>query len=415
MNDKSLKIAIVVGFFPTISETFIVNQINALLEAGHKVSLLAYKQQDLQIKHSSYDRYNLLEHVTYFKPFPKHKAKRVVHFFNWLLSQKDISLKRVFKTMNVFKFGALASSFKLFYEMQWFLQTHEFDIIHAHFGHNAKRIAYLKSLGFLENSKLIATFHGYDLVPNNEDFYKEEYKHLLAQSDAFTVNTPYLKQLITPLQPMCPIHILPVGLDTSYFKNESTELASSFFKIVFCGRFVALKGPNIAIDILKELHQRGFTKVQLHLIGDGELLSNLKAQVSKLKLNEFVSFYGEVSQDKIKEIFDNADVFLLPGIKDPNNHTAETQGLVIQEAQAMGLPVVVSNVGGMKYGLLDGETGFVVNAGDTVSFANALERLILNPDLKKSMGVKGVDFVKANYDNSILLKQLLELYSQVLQ
>lgn len=412
---KPHKIAIVVGFFPTISETFIVNQVNALLDAGHEVSLYSYKKQKLVENHSSYNRYDLLKKVNYFHPFPERKVKRVFYFFNWLITKKGISIKRVFKSINVFKYGALASSFKLFYEMQWFMQTQEFDIVHAHFGHNAKRIAYIKALGFLENSKLVATFHGYDLVPHNESFYKEEYKYLLTQCNAFTVNTPYLKHLVESLQPKCPISILPVGLDTSFFNNDFKKATTSVFTIVFCGRFVPLKGPNIAIDILKELHNRGLTQIRLHLIGDGELLSNLKVQVSELKLNAFIHFYGEVSQDKIKEIFGHADVFLLPGICDPVSYKAETQGLVIQEAQAMGLPVVVSDVGGMKYGLLDGETGFVVHAGDIVAFADVIERLIVNPDLKKSMGAKGKTFVKENYDNNTLLGQLLELYNQVLQ
>lgn len=411
---KLFKIAIVIGSFPATSETFIINQVNALLDEGHDVRLFAYNQERLDVKHSSYERHRLLENVTYFQVFPKDKMKRLAYVFKCLITYKNISFITIFKILNVFKYGVLASSFKLFYEMQWFLKTKEFDIIHAHFGHNAKRIAFLKSLGFLENTKLITTFHGYDLVPNHYAFYNEEYKHLITQSDAFTANTLYLKELIKPLQTRRPIYILPVGLDTNHFKREQRKSITLFFNIVYCGRLIPLKGPDIAISILKELHQRGYVQARLHLIGDGDLMPQLKTQISEFQLDNDILLYGKLTQDKVKAILQDADVFILPGIYDPNNHTAETQGLVVQEAQAMGLPVIVSDAGGAKYGLIEGETGFVVKAGDVCAFADAIERFILMPNLKERMGEKGITYVKAKYDNKILVETLLQIYKEVL-
>ena len=109
-----------------------------------------------------------------------------------------------------------------------------------------------------------------------------------------------------------------------------------------------------------------------------------------------------------------ADVFLLPGRIDPITKRVETQGLVIQEAQAMEIPVIVSDVGGMKYGLRQGKSGFVIKEGKIMDFIAAIEKLILNPKLKTNMGIEGRKFVKDNYDMRILTKRLLEIYSKVL-
>ena len=76
----------------------------------------------------------------------------------------------------------------------------------------------------------------------------------------------------------------------------------------------------------------------------------------------------------------------------------------------MGLPVVVSDVGGMKYGLIPGETGFVVKENDISGFADAIEELILSKELGEKMGKRGREFVEKNYDSSVLVKKLLDLY-----
>ncbi|OUR93408.1 hypothetical protein A9Q87_05545 [Flavobacteriales bacterium 34_180_T64] len=411
---KSKKIAVIVEVFPAISQTFIVNQVNSLIDAGHHVELFSYKKASEPEFHPSLDKHNLLENVTYLEVFPFPKVKRVATFLSWIfLHFNRINWRSLFDVINGFKYGEVAYTLKLFYEAQWFLLDDEFDIIHAHFGHNSKRIAILKETGLLSKSMLITTFHGYDLVPNHVDFYKKEYHNLLKYSDAFTVNSKYLKGLLEELKPDRPIHILPVGLDTSYFERTEQTLESKYFEVLFCGRFVALKGPDIAIKIIKTLHDRGYHHVRLHLIGDGELKGQLEKQINDFGFEKVIKMCGTLTQDVVKERMQNSDIFLLPGIYDPNNGTAETQGLVIQEAQAMGLPVVVSDVGGMKYGLIDGETGFVVEANNISAFADSIESLILDYELKTAMSAKAINYVKQHFDTNVLVLELENIYNGI--
>ncbi|MEH6535820.1 MAG: glycosyltransferase family 4 protein [Psychroserpens sp.] len=408
---KPKKIAIVVEIFPTISQTFIVNQVNSLIDAGFQVELFSYNKTKESVFHPNLDKHDLLEKVTYLRVFPFPKVKRVVTFLAWVFSHYNrINWNSFFDAINGFKYGEVAYTLKMFFEAQWFLLGDEFDVIHAHFGHNAKRIAFLKETGLLSKSKLITTFHGYDLVPNHVDFYQKEYHDLLKYSDAFTVNSIYLKGLLEELKPDKPVHILPVGLDTSYFERTEPKSESNYFDILFCGRFIALKGPDVAIKIIKELHNRGYDEVRLHLIGDGELKHHLQELISDFNFNNVIKMYGVLTQDIVKEKMQNSDIFLLPGIYDPNNGTAETQGLVIQEAQAMGLPVVVSDVGGMKYGLIDGETGFVLEANNISAFADSIERLILDDDLKTKMSANAVKYVQKHFDTGVLVRELENIY-----
>jgi colanic acid/amylovoran biosynthesis glycosyltransferase len=111
---------------------------------------------------------------------------------------------------------------------------------------------------------------------------------------------------------------------------------------------------------------------------------------------------------------DKSDVFLLPGIHDDVTGRAENQGLVIQEAQSMELPVVVSDAGGMKYGLIHTETGFVVKERDLTEFVEKLEILIEDSVLRKAMGVRGRDYVEKQFDSEVLCEKLLSYYNEVL-
>ncbi|MCK8479566.1 glycosyltransferase [Psychroserpens algicola] len=415
---QPLKIAFVVGTFPVVSQTFIVNQINALIDEGHDVNLYAYKKGELHTLHTSLHKHNLLNKVTYLKKNNPNHGIRFLEFLTWTLKHFfKIRWKRYFKTLNIFKYGKEAFLLSIFFAMEWSLIEDEFDIIHVHFAHNAKLISYLKSLGlFPEHTKLMTTLHGYDLIPSKSEFYKENYHTIFEQTNMFTVNSVYLKEQLLSVQPQLKhVAVLPVGLDTAYFTKTEQAVDNKFFDILFCGRLIKLKGPEIAILVLERLVQKGHTNVRLNIIGDGVLYDDIKQNIKDKKLETYVKLKGELTQDSIKNEMDNADVLIMPGIADPETGQMEAQGLVIQEAQAMELPVVVSDAGGMKYGVLPNESGFVVKANAIDAFVEALEQLIVDDNLRLRMGKKGAEFVREHFDNAILAKQLIDMYHMTLE
>jgi colanic acid/amylovoran biosynthesis glycosyltransferase len=410
---KSLKIAFVVGRFPTVSETFIVNQIVGLIQLGHDVHIFAYDKGVLENIHPIIEKYKLLNNVVFFKNKPRSKRQRIKNIFYFYFNNyKNIDKKLFLKTLNIFHNKKVLGICGLFYESQWFLNKFPFDVVHAHFGMNAMRIAYIKSLGFIPKSKFVTTFHGYDLVLNKVDYYRNLYMTLSQECLEFTVNTKYLLQNLIEIFPkISNYNLLPVGLDTSFFRKENSNKSGENFTILFCGRLVPLKGADLAIDILDEIIKRGYLKTKLVIIGDGDERQKIESKVTQLKLVEYVFFKGALTQDFVKQEMGLADIFLMPGIKDPITKRSEAQGLVIQEAQSMNLPVIVSDVGGMEYGLLPNESGFVVKEKDVIGFANSIEKLIKNEELRIKMGERGRNHVVENYDTKILTNKLLEIYN----
>jgi colanic acid/amylovoran biosynthesis glycosyltransferase len=408
-----MKIAFIVSSFPATTETFITNQIVDLIDRGHEVKIFAFNKNEKAIYHKKILDYNLLEKTIFFQEFQVPKWKRYFPFLKFLIQEfQDIDFS---KLINSFKFEQLnLNSFNLrfFYKYWWLLKSGDFDIIHAHFGPNGVYIAELKSMGFKKLSKLVTSFHGYDLIPSRLSHYKQDYENLFKQVDLMTVNTDYTHDLLTKITSFKQIAILPVGLDTSLFKKKNISCTEEF-RILFVGRLINFKAPIHVLEIYSRLFKKGHENIGLTIIGDGALKGVLNKIVRDNNLKN-VRLLGSLSQEEIVKEMELAHVFLLPGIYDSTGR-AETQGLVLQEAQAMELPVIVSNVGGMKYGLKDGETGYVLKEKDLDSFVEKIIHLIENPELRIKMGKAGKTFVQQNYDSHILGDKLENYYHQILK
>lgn len=410
---KPLNIGIIIGPFPTLSETFIVNQITALIDEGHNVKLFSSRKRDATVVHNNIIEYNLFEKVMFKEKPSANKGKRLLRFFKLIFQHATtINWSLLFKSLNFFKYGKRALNLEVFFERKFFILNKRFDVVHVHFASRAIYIAAYKAEGFIKNAKLVVSFHGYDINPSKIEFYKSYYKTMFEQTDYFTVNTVYTKELLLQANPnLTNVFILPESLDTDLFKRNNEQYRpDQHFKIVYCGRLVPFKGGVLLPKIIQELSTRGFNNIRLKIIGDGELRKPIEEEIEKLNLKDSIELVGAITQDEIIEIFNNSNMFLLPGVYDKTDGRAENQGLVIQEAQAMELPVVVSDVGGMKYGLIPNKTGFLVAENDINGFADCIEKLIKDPHKAKEMGKLGRKYVEENYQSKNLVEDLVSIY-----
>jgi colanic acid/amylovoran/stewartan biosynthesis glycosyltransferase WcaL/AmsK/CpsK len=408
-----MKIAFILRAFPVISETFIVNQMCALIDQGHTIAIFAFQENKPTVIHNTIIEYGLLDKVTYWTPEPKSKWKRLKYVGRTLIrNTKNYHFTKVLRALNFFKWGKSALSLHEFYKNEWFLKKNAFDIIHCHFAQLGLYIANLKKDGFLDDERLVTSFHGTDINPANIEKYKKNYQVLFKYMDVLTYNSAYSLSILNKItSDTSKMRLLPVGLDTSKFKKSTELVENDTIELLFCGRFIELKGPIIAVEIVKKLVERN-QKVHLSMIGTGKLLGDVERLIGEYQLAKHITLLGAKSQEEIINVMNGSDVFLMPGVHDVESGRADTQGLVIQEAQAMQLPVVVSNAGGMKYGLVDGETGFVVPEKDIDGFVKRLESLFNDETLRMEMGQNGRDYVVEKFDSKLLCDQLISYYSE---
>lgn len=413
---KNLKILFLVPRFPTVSETFILNQIVDLVDKGHTVHIFATERTKKKI-HSKIKDYALLDH-TFFADTPTNIYTRLKLFFSSLFTSNKRCFKNLLGTLNIFKHGILALKLSQFFKVSWLVKTKDdYDIIHAHFGPMSDYYFAAKECGFFKNSKLITTFHGYDIIPGENEINKRKYKKLIENKTTLTVNTSYTKSLLQNIGCQAGnIHVLPVGLDTSYYntsnliKKEDDKVA-----ILFCGRIIKFKGVSRIADIANILiNKKNIKNITFKIIGESgesnnQELNLLKEKISLYNLKDYVELLGARTQQEVIHEMSVSHIFIMPGITNEDGR-AENQGLVVQEAQSMKLPVVVTDAGGMKYGLIDNVTGYVVDKQNMDKFSEKIELLINKPSIRNKMGEAGRDFVINHYDSKILGDQLEKIY-----
>lgn len=395
------KIVFIIDSFPNYSETFLYNQIYFLIDQGFNVRILALKQNKVLSDsiHQKMSEYNLSKRCIFLT------SKIGFEIITNLFFYPHISIR-------ILKFFGIKKGFFIIRNLKIFNIYNSFDVIHAHYGHIGAMICDLKSIGLFESAKVVCSFHGEDLSHKILNVYKEKYKNIGIYADRVTVNSKYTQEcLIKSVGELWSnVEIVPVPVDTKFFKPKlSQKNENKIFKIVFCGRLIKWKAPTKAIQIVHELRKLNYS-IELHIIGDGPEFQACKELILINELNRVVTLHGLQSQEEILEAFDNSDCFLFPAIRESDTLKTEAQGLVIQEAQAMGLPVIISNVGGMKYGIVEGGTGFIAAEKDVTGFVEKIIMLINNPALREEMKIAAREYIVKNFDVSVIGSRMLDIY-----
>ena len=413
-----MKIAYCVSHFPYQSETYLLNQLKELIDDGHDVTIFSWGRMDNYPRHALLEEYNLLS-KTIERPFiPRNTFKRVSKAIGLFLQHFPKSLPLLL-TLNIFKYGKYAANLQFFYDAVPFVQERDFDIVHCQFGPNGIKALNFREISLLKGA-LITSLHGFDV--NDKEFLswpshysrKGLYRDLNKVCQIFTVSSRFTKNTAINLN-ISPnkIKVLPVGLDTKKFKRKKpTHTEPRGLVLLTVARLVAFKGLNYSIEAVGQLVQE-FPELTYHILGEGIQRNELEEQIKTSRLENNIFLHGAVTQEQALEHYNQADIFILPGIV-ASDGEVETQGLVVQEAQSMSLPVVITDAGGLPEGIIDGTTGFVVPQRDVKSLKDKIRLLLNDAGLREQMGKAGRVFVLRNYDNKIMHQKLMELYSKLL-
>src|SRR4030042_5738586 len=148
------------------------------------------------------------------------------------------------------------------------------------------------------------------------------------------------------------IRIVPNGVDTQRFKpSEGCEKIKrqigidSKLCVLFVGRLIPRKGLLYLVEAAKQMVKE-FSQTTFLIVGDGPLKNHLISYLQKMDLSGNFVFLGDVSESALPQLYNCADVFVLPSIQ-------EGQGIALLEAQATANPIVAFDVGGVREAVLD--------------------------------------------------------------
>jgi D-inositol-3-phosphate glycosyltransferase len=282
-----------------------------------------------------------------------------------------------------------------------------YDLVHSHYwlsgwvGRSAKAIW---------GVPLVASFHTLGKVKNYSLALGETpepaarlsgEERVIREADRLVAATPAEAAQLVGLYGADPdrIRVIPPGVDHSLFFPRAREEARARLHLVgvrllvFVGRLQAHKGPDLAVRALAEAVARdpvGTSDVVLAIVGGpsgsghGAEVARLMDLAAALGVGERVMLFPPQPQARLANFYAAAEAVLVPS-------RSESFGLVALEAQACGTPVVAAAVGGLRFVIEDGVTGFLVDGHDPADYADRVLSLLADPARARRMGAAALE------------------------
>ncbi|MFP4122151.1 glycosyltransferase [Coleofasciculus sp.] len=409
-----MRIAFIVGQFPVLSETFILNQIIGVIDRGHEVDIYADHLINTLKVHPDVENYRLLERTYQLTQIPNNLIWRVIKGLGLLLVNFHKSPRFLLESLNVSQHGLQAASLWLMYSAISLMHKQAYDIIHCQFGTQGYRGMFFKNV-LHSQPKLIVMFRGHDISRYVQEHGDRVYDEIFKSGDFFLANCEFFRQRVIQLggnPERVAVH--RSGLDCSKFKFIPRQLnADGIIRIATTGRLVEKKGIEYAIRAVAQQAQV-YPQLEYQIIGDGILKEHLQTIIQALNAESFIKLVGWKREQEIIEILEQSHLFIAPSITaQDGNQDAPIN--VLKEAMAMGLPVISTYHGGIPELVEDGVSGFLVPESNAEALAEKLGYLIEHPERWSEMGQAGRAYVEQHYDIHRLNDKLVQLYQQLLE
>jgi len=285
-----------------------------------------------------------------------------------------------------------------------------YDIIHLHLPDPMANSAY-----FLvrPRAKLIVHWHS-DIVRQKKllPFYEPLQNWLLNRADKIIATSPnYIEgsKYLRKYKEKCIM--IPLGLNPEILKvdeNKVKEIKNLFKdkQIVFSlGRLIYYKGFEYLVEAMRNVD------AYLLIGGSGPLKEKLQKQIENLNLNKKIFLLGEIKREDAGSYYQACDLFCLPSI-----YKTEAFGLVQLEAMYFSKPIVSTDIQGSGVGWVNQNniTGLVVQPKNSIALAEAINKIINNPELKEKLGENTKRRFEKEFDIKIIADRFLKLYNEVI-
>lgn len=401
------RIGLFVIAFPRASETFIVTKVLKLVENGFDVQIFTLSPDaDWESFEVLEGRDDVRERVCIAPPLSLSSSALT-------LGLRQITARAL---RHPGEFARLAAHTlehrnehrrwwaKSLYERAMFI-GHQLDILHIEFDYQGLEIADLKDYF---GCRLLLSARG--TFQKSSTFRSGACEYLFRYADGYHVISRYLEDNIRRLglPPDVPTWRIEPAIDLSLFTPPAsrTRAPGRPLRIVSVGRLCWQKGYEFAIDAVARLRKLG-VDFKYTIYGAGPYEQAVRFAIREYGLSDRVTIAGPQPREQIPRLLADADVML---------HSAIEEGFcnAVVEAQAMCLPVVTSDAGGLPENVENGVTGFVAPRRDATALAEKLALLASSPELRARMGQAGRARALARFDLDRQAEAFVHLYRELL-
>jgi colanic acid/amylovoran biosynthesis glycosyltransferase len=408
------KLGYLCGQYPAVSHTFVLREVSALRRRGLEIDTFSIRRASTEHLLAKVDRE---AYESTFAILPPRWSRLLGAHAKLALRAPRAYLSTLAFALGLAPSGWRGRLWQLFYFTEAVMLWSECERrgirhIHVHHANVAADAALLAAhlgceLDGPEQWSWSFTMHGHAELFNVKHFRLAEKvchaRFVICISD-FTRSQ---LMALCELEHWEKLRVVHCGVMVDHFKRTDERLAASGSPSILClGRLVPDKGQSILLQAVALLAKRG-QRVELTLAGEGVSRPSLEALASRLGVDSQVKFVGAVGEEDLHALYAGASIFCLPSF-------AEGVPGVLMEAMAMRLPVITTPIMGVPELVEDGVTGVLVPPGRTDLLADAIERLLGDPQLCQEMGACAREKVVREFNTERSAEQLHALFAQML-
>jgi glycosyltransferase involved in cell wall biosynthesis len=297
------------------------------------------------------------------------------------------------------------------------------DIVHTH---AAKAGALGRKAAFdCKVPVVIHTFHGHIFHSYFGKFKTEVFrrieKRLASKSTGIIAVSEQQKKELSEkfrIANKSKIEVIPLGFDLNPFQvdletkrkktREKYHLTDNQVAIAIIGRLAPIKNHKLFLDSIEKVNSQTTKKLVFFIVGDGETRKEIEEQIERINSNQTIDIRLTSWIHDIKTFNAGMDVICL---------TSDNEGTPVSliEAQACNIPIISTDVGGVKDILLENETGYIVPKNNSEKFAEKLLLLIEDEKKREKMSQNGWLFVKDNFHYQRLVKDTEKYYLNLVE
>lgn len=315
----------------------------------------------------------------------------------------------------------LASDRAAYKRLKQIIEEFRPDIVHTHAakaGALGRKAAKACNVPVIVHTYHGHVFHSYFGALKTR-LYKFIERRLAKQSDGIIAISPLQKDELAVQHKICPaekIRVIPLGFDLGKFREhlpekrkatrEKYKLAEDEVAVAIVGRLAPVKNHAMFLAAVEQVLKADI-RARFFIVGDGSERETIAAKVAELN-----AAYGPVVEmtswiTDIATFNAGMDIICL---------TSDNEGTPVSliEAQACDLPVISTDVGGVRDILKEGETGFVVPRRDVAAFAEKLQLLITKKEIREKMSQNGWNFVEEQFHYKTLVNNMESYYRELL-
>lgn len=400
-----------VGFFllkfPLSSETFVLNQITAFIDMGFEVEIVALQKGDTENTHAAWTKYNLAARTRWLQDEPTGKVAKLRHRASQTL--RGIHRKNTWQALNLKRYGAESRNLILSAICGQVVAPLHADVFIAHFGPAGVTAAKLRVLGVIRG-KIATIFHGIDISSREVlNHYTPEYQQLFRRGDLML---PISDLWAGRLQKMgCPrekIAVSRMGVDMTRFSPRPVKAPATPLEIISVARLTEKKGLHVAIEACRQLKEQGMA-FRYRILGIGPWERRLRTLIEQYQLEDVVDMPGFKPSHEVKEMLDDADVFLLPSVTGADGDM-EGIPVALMEAMAVGIPVVSTLHSGIPELVEADKSGWLVPENDARALAQRLATFSqLDTDELAPVVKRAREKVEHDFNQQVINRELASL------